>query len=328
MKQLILTLLLITATLFLTAQTSSGRISPGSKWHYASSSSNGSLRYYFYYYYVGDLVIGGKTFQIVRGTMQQREVLSWGPPAVYSAPSATIAEVDKHFYTSNDSVYCINVSNNKLEFVWKRNPSLDDRWNLGVFSPNGSTVNVCARITQMSLETLNGQETKNLKATSVNCVMSSTDQVINEIPHLMNVNSKYGPIYGMNYINLDKKVRSSSDDTGILPNNLICYEATNFPVYLVFGYADCYNQFFTLGTEELIGANAIAISPNPFTNQLFISSMQEVKKLQLFDVLGKQVKIEVQGNVVFTETNLPSGMYFLKAQLRNGSVVTQKVLRE
>ncbi len=95
------------------------------------------------------------------------------------------------------------------------------------------------------------------------------------------------------------------------------------------------NNFFNVtvkpkgtGFDELNNSKHLTISPNPFTHQLFISNMQEVKTLQLFDVLGKQIKIEVQGNAILTEPNLPSGMCFLKAQFKNGATLTQKVLRE
>ncbi len=89
-----------------------------------------------------------------------------------------------------------------------------------------------------------------------------------------------------------------------------------------------YNLSNVVGINETDKQTILQIYPNPFTNQLFVNNMHEVKTLHLFDVLGKQIKINVQGNTVFTEATLTSGLYFLKAQLKNGVTVTQKVVKE
>ncbi len=84
----------------------------------------------------------------------------------------------------------------------------------------------------------------------------------------------------------------------------------------------------SLGINENNNSTNLSIYPTPFTNQLFVSNMQDVKTLQLFDVLGKELKLEIIGNTVNTEANLQSGLYFLKAQFKNGASVMQKILRE
>ncbi len=126
-------------------------------------------------------------------------------------------------------------------------------------------------------------------------------------------------------------LRYSTKEFGfwVKPNINICYYATvtDRSSCSVYGELKHSVSLKTFGVNEPHQLNLI-IFPNPFTHQLFVSNMHEVKTLQLFDALGKEVKIHINDNSVTTEPKLPSDMYFLKAQFKNSSFVTHKVLRE
>lgn len=60
----------------------------------------------------------------------------------------------------------------------------------------------------------------------------------------------------------------------------------------------------------------VAVFPNPFENNIYISSKTEISDMQLFDVLGKEVEISVNKNMI-DSSFLASGIYFLKLKSGN-----------
>ncbi len=71
-----------------------------------------------------------------------------------------------------------------------------------------------------------------------------------------------------------------------------------------------------LGTTDA-ELNVINISPNPFKNQLFINSKVPVSEVSLYDILGKEIKIEVQDNLRIETSSLSAGTYVLKLRTEN-----------
>lgn len=63
--------------------------------------------------------------------------------------------------------------------------------------------------------------------------------------------------------------------------------------------------------------NLMSVYPNPFNHELFINSKLIISDVSLFDILGKQIKIEVQDNFKLETSSLNSGTYILKLQTEN-----------
>ncbi|MEN9489511.1 MAG: hypothetical protein RL494_1776 [Bacteroidota bacterium] len=89
----------------------------------------------------------------------------------------------------------------------------------------------------------------------------------------------------------------------------------------LFNYVGC-----TMSTNDFIKDNT-SVYPNPFTNVLQIKSDTAFKKLELYDVLGKQIISQVFSNQLDT-SNLNQGLYFLKLYTEDGEVVVKKVVKE
>ncbi len=71
----------------------------------------------------------------------------------------------------------------------------------------------------------------------------------------------------------------------------------------------------------------IKVSPNPFTNELRFDS-NEVKTVAIYNASGQLVKnVPVNAQVVST-ADLAKGMYILHIKFEDGSVSTQKVLKQ
>lgn len=60
----------------------------------------------------------------------------------------------------------------------------------------------------------------------------------------------------------------------------------------------------------------VAVFPNPFENDIYITSETDIRNVQLFDVLGTEVKTSVNSNTI-EATFLASGIYFLKLKSGN-----------
>ncbi|MCH8902458.1 MAG: T9SS type A sorting domain-containing protein [Bacteroidetes bacterium] len=89
-----------------------------------------------------------------------------------------------------------------------------------------------------------------------------------------------------------------------------------------------------VGVEELlegdkwIGLNFL-VYPNPTANQLIIKPISDkfkIEKIQLFDLLGKEQRIELTGNKIDL-TSISDGFYFLGVTLESGQVIMKKVIK-
>jgi hypothetical protein len=89
----------------------------------------------------------------------------------------------------------------------------------------------------------------------------------------------------------------------------------------LFNYPGC-----TMSTNAFVKDNT-SIYPNPFSDVLQIESDTVFQKLELYDVLGKQIMNRDFINQIDT-SSFAQGMYFLKLYTEDGEVVVKKVVRE
>jgi cyanophycinase-like exopeptidase len=80
-------------------------------------------------------------------------------------------------------------------------------------------------------------------------------------------------------------------------------------------------------TGEQTNSNPIAIYPNPFTDRIFIDSTMPLNAVSLYDILGKEIKVEVQDNWKIDTSLLSTGLYILKLKTEEGQQ-TFKILKK
>jgi len=103
-------------------------------------------------------------------------------------------------------------------------------------------------------------------------------------------------------------------------------DCTNFPgTQFVGATFDNNGAVLAVDQNEIVNAN-IKIYPNPVTDILNINSLIEIKNVEMFDLLGKRVIATKQTNQIEV-SQLPVGVYFLKAHTENGTI-TKKVVIE
>lgn len=81
------------------------------------------------------------------------------------------------------------------------------------------------------------------------------------------------------------------------------------------------NKLFTTNSPNL------SVFPNPTTDIMTISSTENIKSIVIYDFLGKQI-LNNFSNTKIDMSKLSSGVYFLKIQLENGEVKTQKIIKK
>ena len=89
----------------------------------------------------------------------------------------------------------------------------------------------------------------------------------------------------------------------------------------LFNYTGC-----MMSTNDFIKDNTY-VFPNPFTNILQIESDTVFQKLELYDMLGKQIISQNFVNELNT-ANLAIGVYLLRLYTEDGVVVVKKVIKE
>lgn len=98
--------------------------------------------------------------------------------------------------------------------------------------------------------------------------------------------------------------------------------ALNVPIQFVGATFDS-----TLDIEkDVLLSNAISIYPNPASDYISINSTIELERIQLYDLLGKQVISTVETEQIEI-SHLPVGVYLLKAFSESGTI-TKKIIIE
>ena len=80
-----------------------------------------------------------------------------------------------------------------------------------------------------------------------------------------------------------------------------------------------------MGTDE-ISQGKVSIYPNPVKDVVKVESTEKIEKVALFSLDGK--KLVEQNHNVLNISNLPKGIYLLKADFTSGKSSTKKVVKE
>lgn len=79
----------------------------------------------------------------------------------------------------------------------------------------------------------------------------------------------------------------------------------------------------TLGIDEFIKSE-VSIFPNPSNGIFNLNADQNIKKIILYDILGKEVELKKQSNNQFLIAN--KGLFVLKIEFENGTVLNKKIV--
>jgi len=86
-------------------------------------------------------------------------------------------------------------------------------------------------------------------------------------------------------------------------------------------------SFSTLGVEVPILSKNVTVYPNPTATYINISSTTILDRVELYDVLGKQV-LSSNETAQLKVDQLRSGLYFLKLFATTGGIITKKIVIE
>ncbi|MBR8535107.1 T9SS type A sorting domain-containing protein [Carboxylicivirga sediminis] len=75
-------------------------------------------------------------------------------------------------------------------------------------------------------------------------------------------------------------------------------------------------------------ASEVVISPNPFSNELYIKGTKELQNIILFNTAGQVVMNNQSGSKRVSTANLPKGMYIVQVKFMDGTSTTQKVIKK
>ena len=83
-----------------------------------------------------------------------------------------------------------------------------------------------------------------------------------------------------------------------------------------------------MSTTEVDGKNALTLYPNPFTEFVTIDKANEVKAVTVFDVAGRMVKKVAKIEEKISTSDLQTGMYVFRIEMKDGSVKTVKAIKK
>jgi len=82
----------------------------------------------------------------------------------------------------------------------------------------------------------------------------------------------------------------------------------------------------TVDVEEQINKNGVKIFPNPTNNYLYLESKSKINSVQIFDVSGRELAVQLQENKIDVSF-LKNGVYFIAIHNHEG-VVTSKFIKK
>jgi hypothetical protein len=92
------------------------------------------------------------------------------------------------------------------------------------------------------------------------------------------------------------------------------------------------SPYWDVGVEETT-TPVIALFPNPFRDNLTLEFSIDVRKVEVFDIVGSKVYSDFakpgqrEMAIDFTGTNLKSGIYVVVVQMETGSVTSKKIIK-
>ncbi len=96
-------------------------------------------------------------------------------------------------------------------------------------------------------------------------------------------------------------------------------------------FIDSITVGFDVGTEQLIiDHGQLIIYPNPVTDELTIESTLQIAKDELTDITGRILLQQKENNkrTTLSLTLLPTGIYFIKLTMTDGSVTVKRIVKE
>ncbi|WP_438988721.1 T9SS type A sorting domain-containing protein [Polaribacter sp.] len=81
----------------------------------------------------------------------------------------------------------------------------------------------------------------------------------------------------------------------------------------------------TLSTRNLEFFNKLSVYPNPVTNTIFVSGIDEIDTINIFSVLGKK-EIEVSNRNYINVSQLSKGVYFIQVEKEN-NIISKKFIK-
>lgn len=83
-----------------------------------------------------------------------------------------------------------------------------------------------------------------------------------------------------------------------------------------------------LGVDETVMNNVISIHPNPVDDTLNISTTISIAGIRVFDVLGKEFKVQNLSENSYDFSTLSSGIYLIQVKDTQNNIITQKVIKK
>lgn len=128
------------------------------------------------------------------------------------------------------------------------------------------------------------------------------------------------------FVQFKVKVKPNLPNGALIENSASIYFDYNTPVL-----TNTTTNSFISGIYEINSESYIAVFPNPAENHLTIQSEKlNMISIEITDVLGRNIYAEKpnQKTSIINLNSFASGIYFIKAQLQDGSVQVKKFVKE
>tara|TARA_B110000908_G_C10082115_1_gene370049 strand:+ start:107 stop:796 length:690 start_codon:yes stop_codon:yes gene_type:complete len=90
-----------------------------------------------------------------------------------------------------------------------------------------------------------------------------------------------------------------------------------------------YHNMFVIGSVMSVvtpeKTNKLQFHPQPANNQIYFESNKKVLRVQLFDLLGKELNTYSLDENILNTANIESGMYLISAQFEDGTFLQNKL---
>ncbi|MDQ7917724.1 T9SS type A sorting domain-containing protein [Mesonia sp. MT50] len=99
-----------------------------------------------------------------------------------------------------------------------------------------------------------------------------------------------------------------------------------YNTWLIYGIATYYDQGECMLAADTVNKIEVALYPNPVQNTFQIETSEEIKRVNVFSIAGKEVA-SFTSQLEYDISNLSSGVYFLKVRSATGENVQQLIKR-
>lgn len=94
-----------------------------------------------------------------------------------------------------------------------------------------------------------------------------------------------------------------------------------------------FHEVLSLNNQDISNANSFIVYPNPASNYLYLDGISSIKKISIYNVLGKEQSIlktpELKENkATLNIEHLKSGIYFVKLHQANNSISIKKFIKQ